>query len=58
MDALMHRHGTLAVLAAAVVGIFRAATLRRDLDYMSDHLRQDIGLPPREDPRPHREFMR
>lgn len=58
LDALMHRHGTISVLGATVVALFRAATLRRDLGGLSDHMRQDIGLPPRAEPPSIRELMR
>lgn len=50
MDALMHRHGGIPVLIAAVAALFRAAMLRRELSAMPDHIRRDIGLPPRSDP--------
>lgn len=58
IDALMHRDGATRVLAATIAGLFRAAMLRRDLAAMPDHMRRDIGLPPRADPPRPWELMR
>lgn len=50
------QHGALRVLAASVVALFHAPTLRPppiEADALDDHLRRDVGLPPRRaaDPR-------
>lgn len=58
LDALMDRHGIWHVLGATFVAALRAPKLRRDMNAMSDHMRRDIGLPPRDRPERIRELLR
>lgn len=47
---LMHRDGPLRVFVASFLGLFRDAAVRREIEFLPDEVRQDIGLPPK--PRP------
>lgn len=51
----IHEHGALRVLVVAAKALMRAATVPVQPDltaHLSDHLRRDIGLPPRGSPLP------
>ncbi|WP_138468507.1 hypothetical protein [Poseidonocella sp. HB161398] len=58
VDSLISEHGGWRFLIAAIAGLGRAPMIRRQIDHMPDYLRMDVGLPPKDDPFPSREFMR
>ncbi|WP_235933298.1 hypothetical protein [Paragemmobacter ruber] len=56
----IHEHGALRVLLAAaraLIGAVVAPVLPDATDRLSDHLRRDIGLPPRGSPLPEAPMM-
>ncbi len=57
IDALIAEHGSWRFFFAAVTGLMRAPVIRRDIEFMPDHLRRDIGLPTDRDPPRMREHM-
>lgn len=47
---LVDRHGARAILLAVLGRIVSRPGRTRSVDELSDHLRRDIGLPPRQEP--------
>ncbi|MEN9061639.1 MULTISPECIES: hypothetical protein [Ponticoccus] len=56
IESTIAQHGALRVLTASLIALFHTPTLRpppTDVDALDDHIRRDVGLPPRRaaDPR-------